>query len=619
MSKVRLPESKIRALHIGQRPVVDAKGQTTLEPNTSGKPYRFKDGTQGAPKGFGVYVGKSGAIYEVVKRMGDTVQRVAIGPVENMRLADAHDEARKHLGTMAKGIKPAESKRKEEATDDAKHITVRTCMERYIERLDIRRAGGKVKPISVDAVRKSLARLERPEVNLADKEVDELTETMLITAWNALRLSAMKKSNRLSPAMKTALATRDEWWDLSVSEYQKMGITGKHIQRAMSAGLVAVEHTFADMNRAIEQAIRKERENARRAGRDVQLSVNPLDALHELDKWRKGKELKEHYRKAKVRNPLTKDETLPNVLKTLVARRNSMNALNSVGVDYILLTLLWGARRNEPTKLVWYDRVDQDTLLQEKASWVWLAPEPNAKNPTTQAKGSQVFFHDTKNGEVRHIPLGYFAERILRRRHDDHMAIDEQLPIELAEAEKALRVVKKETKDYRKVAKAEHTVRMTKDKMERRRWVFPAKSSKSEHGHYSDSKSLLANVRVDAGLVDLREDVDIGLTPHDLKRTFGRFAAEHLSGRLVSQLLNHKPEERDDQMSNVSLRYTEQEWSVLRDGLNVVEEAMIATSPRVWNALKGPDKQRLDEANDAPIEIKSGLRTKKTQAEEASA
>jgi hypothetical protein len=34
-----------------------------------------------------------------------------------------------------------------------------------------------------------------------------------------------------------------------------------------------------------------------------------------------------------------------------------------------------------------------------------------------------------------------------------------------------------------------------------------------------------------------------------------------------------------------------------------VEELMVASSPRVWNRLKGVDKPRLDESRDEPVTI----------------
>ncbi|KOB01493.1 hypothetical protein AE929_14455 [Xanthomonas arboricola] len=115
----------------------------------------------------------------------------------------------------------------------------------------------------------------------------------------------------------------------------------------------------------------------------------------------------------------------------------------------------------------------------------------------------------------------------------------------------------------------------------------------------------MANVRRDAGLLNLSEDNDIGLTPHDFRRTLGRYAALLFGGsRIVSQLLrHHTPGLGTDRMAAVSERYTEQEWSKLREAMGRVEESMIATSPRVWNRLKGTDRPRLDEVNDEPVTI----------------
>ncbi|KQR18054.1 hypothetical protein [Xanthomonas sp. Leaf148] len=106
-------------------------------------------------------------------------------------------------------------------------------------------------------------------------------------------------------------------------------------------------------------------------------------------------------------------------------------------------------------------------------------------------------------------------------------------------------------------------------------------------------------------MLNLSEDIDIGLTPQDLRRTMGRYAAQLFGeGRIVSQLLHHHTRgQGGDRVAAVSGRYTEQEWSKLREAMARVEEAMVAKSPRVWNRLKGTDKPRLDEANDPPVTI----------------
>lgn len=155
------------------------------------------------------------------------------------------------------------------------------------------------------------------------------------------------------------------------------------------------------------------------------------------------------------------------------------------------------------------------------------------------------------------------------------------------------------------VERLEKEVEQARRALARSVFVFPARSHRSKTGHYSDSKSIVANVRRDAGLLDLRAEVDIGLTTHDFRRILGRYAGLLFGeSRIVSQLLHHHtPGPGTDRMAAVSERYTEQEWSKLREAMGRVKESMIAMSPRVWNRLKGTDKPRPDEVNDEPATI----------------
>lgn len=611
-----LSERQLRALTVAQRPALDASGKTVLVPNPTGKPYRFQDATTGSPTGFGVYVGMTASTFEVRKRVGESFVRVALGSVDDMSIEQAHAKAREHLAYIVEsgGESPRRKQESDQAIADLRRITVRQCLDRYIARMRAQVDAGKRKANSTKAVENSLARLARAEVGLADKAIRNLDRDTIVRAWNNLRTSAMLKSNRLPEEVKVALAAKDKWWGLDPAEYRAIGLSGKHIQRAMSAGIEAVEHTFADVSRAIELVLRQERLDAAREGRDVVLQSNPIEILFDMELWRGAKEKREHYRRAQVRNPLGKDDgTLPAVLKTLVYRRNLQNGLNAVAVDYLLLTLLWGCRRNEGAPLQWYSKASADDLAMERVSWVWLSDSANAINPTTRRRGSQVFFHDTKGGEVRFLPVAYFAERILRMRWADCQAVEERLPIELDAARKAVAAVRKGTRDYIKIAKAEQEVSRIEQKAERLKWVFPARSTKSREGHYSDSKSILKNVRVDAGMLDLRKEIDIGLTPHDLRRTLGRFAEALLGGRrIVSDMLNHKVQ---NGAATVTDLYNEQEWSELREAFAKVEEVMIGTSPRVWNLLKGSDKPRMDEVNDKPVAVHSGLRARQGEEE----
>lgn len=152
---------------------------------------------------------------------------------------------------------------------------------------------------------------------------------------------------------------------------------------------------------------------------------------------------------------------------------------------------------------------------------------------------------DTKSGEERFLPLTYFAERVLRHRFETRLD-DEDALRELAAAESLLKSAKAEGAARQVLVALESGVQEALRKVDRTRFVFPARSSRSKSGHYLDSKSILANVRRDAGLagqqergVDIRDEVDQGLT-HDLRRTLGRYAALKFGeSRIVSQMLHH--------------------------------------------------------------------------------
>ncbi len=602
---------EIRALDITNFPEVRGKKWMArgVNPHRDAqdrpKPYRFLDGNKGAPKGFGFYVGARGASYEVSKRGANGFVRFSLGSVNDMGLDEAYEEARKKLGVLKEtGDNPKRKAALDAVLSNRKSITVEACFLALIEDMTWRAKKKQIKASSVDGVRDSLARLQRPEVGLAGMQVRDITEKVALNAFETLRLSAMKRSNRIPTPMRDALAKVKDWQTLSPEELERLGITGKYVPRVQAAGLAAAEHTMGDAIRAIDLVVKQEASEALSQGRSPVLFANPLSVLIEKKAFRSARQLRTHYKNAKVRNPLgVEDQTLPRVLKTIVARRDEQGGHNSAAADYLLLTLLFGARRSEAARLKWYDRCTKTELQQKLASWVWLSDDENKVNPLTGKAGSQAYFHDTKSGEERHIPISYFARRILMRRLAERDQLATEIPGRIKAAEQRLREVKKTTEDYRKLGYAQRQVDIERGRTDRLQWVFPARSHKAKSGHYSDSKSILRNVRRDAGLVDLDKEIDIGLTPHDLRRTLGRFAAKLRSGVIVSQMLHHSVPEKGEEMAEVSKLYTEQEWGDLREAFAEVEEAMIATSPRVWNRLKGVDKPRLDEANDPPAEI----------------
>lgn len=627
--RYHLTLAQLRKLTPQQHPSIDpTTGRTKLVPH-DGTPYRIllamegntTPGAVGIP-GFGVRVGKTKNTFEVQvgTGVGTKTRRETLGSVMEMTIEEAVSRAlatRKAIKLNGESPKRAEKIFRQ--SQEVQGITVGACLERYIAKLERQRLNGQTKASSVEAARDSLARISRVDVGLAKVQVRDLfaevkngsiDEHPMVRYWNKCRLSCMRNSNRLDDAQKNALAAAGNWWKLDAVELEKLGFKGKHIQRAKAAGLAAVEHTFGDINRAIDLVIAEEAQRSILQKRQPELVVNPTRILYEEGFFRDHTQLRAHYRKAQVRNPLgeaEEDQSLQRAMKALIHRRDyATDSHQKVGVDYLFIVLLWGLRRNEGTVLRWYEDCTAAQLAHEEVSWVWLAPGPDARNPTTGMSGSQAFLHDTKTGVVQHIPICYFAERILRVRWDDRLETLEGHQARLAKAKAELVAAQSRTHDEVKLAVYRKAIRREEFRRANSGWVFPARSIKAKEGHYKDSKSLLVYLREATGRVDLSRDIDVGLTVHDFRRTMGRFASKLLSGRMVSELLKHhqsKGADGDAMSATTERYYSDQEWADVRRAMAQVEESIIQTSPRVWNRLKGPDKPVLDEVNDPPVEL----------------
>lgn len=244
-----------------------------------------------------------------------------------------------------------------------------------------------------------------------------------------------------------------------------------------------------------------------------------------------------------------------NPLSKEMSLGNFLNALwdrrpaNRTGCDYLLLLLLWGCRKSEHAGLMWKELLSPKEALA--SSWVDL-------------KRGEVYFHKTKNRRPYRLPLTDAAREILKQRQEF-----------LAE-------------------------RMDTEKMgERRFFVFPAENRRSESGHYSDAGTLLDYIRGDAGIDQL--------TQHDFRRTFGRVAETlQLPELAIKRLMNH-------QADGITDRYTEPEWREMKKRLQRMEDAILATAPRVYNALKPSTKPPMHD--DGKWKRRPQRRNKTTNAE----
>lgn len=470
---MRIELSQTLVLHkltIDNKPAEGPLGRIVYVPNPQRTPYIVFDAHRDAPVGFGVKVGATKKVYLVQRRAGAVVVKAKLGNVADFpsisaaRLAAADMARTIHEG----GRNPNAVKR--ETLAAAKADTLGGALHAYRDYL-ASRSKKRAKPSTLRVVDATIRHFE----DWADKPIGELSSAAILKRWHA-------------GIRSTAEGTT-----------------------ATDRGRTATEQRFRWATAAVRHAMKREAHEALLGGREPRLPANPFDILAFEEVFRTKAELERDFKERGSRNPLgIREGTLGRFLAALWGRRTR----NRMGGDYLLLTLLWGARRNESASVQWRDRLTPAAAA--RCSWVDLDTR-------------EVCFYRTKNGNDLFLPIGDGALEILKQRKDDRKAGE--------------------------------------------LYVFPVRSSKKTNSavHYSDAKSILRYVRVDAGLKVLRT--------HDLRRTFGRVAEETTSETMVKRLLNHTDPR------NPTLRYTDPEWQRVVEVVQKVECALLAAAPTVYNAL----------------------------------
>ncbi len=468
----------INKLSIDVKPSLDQQGRVVYLPNPERKPYLITDNHRDSPVGFGVKISATKKTYFIQRRVSSAENRPSTGgraPQEVIRstignvsdftsIEQARDVARNFVQTM-KLTKRNPNTVKREA--DASELTISEVFAQYRQHLL-----GRAKPAKPN----TLAVLDKAE-------------------------------NRLS-----------EWAGLRVKD-----LTGNEILRKFdeiaSRARTAAEQTFRWVNVAVKHAIEIEAGNAQTQQRQPSLSYNPFSILKVQKKFRTRSELEDSYRAKGVRNPLSPKDTLGRFLTALHNKRS----LNRLGCDYLLLTVLLGARKEETASLCW-----REVLTEEEARTTSYVDLENR----------MIRFYDTKNRNDHELPICDATKRILEDRRD--------------------------------------IVNDNEKRADKRKWVFPARSSRSMIGHYSDSKSLRENLCQEAGIVKL------GM--HDLRRTFGRVAEELTSYAVVKKLLNHR------NTTDPTERYANPDQDRVYEALQRIELNMLLTSPELYNSLLASSK-----------------------------
>ena len=424
----------INKLSIDVKPSLDPQGRVVYLPNPERKPYLITDNHRDSPVGFGVKISATKKTYIVQRRVSSPgnrpktggkspseVIRSTIGNISDFANIDQAREVARNLVQTMKLTKRNPNKIKRES--EASELTISEVFAQYRQHLL-----GRSKPAKPNTL-------------------------------NVLN----KAENRLS-----------EWSGLRVKD-----LTGNEILRKFdeiaSRARTASEQTFRWANVAVRHAIEIEASNAQTQQRQPSLSYNPFSILKVQTKFRTRSELEDSYKAKGVRNPLSPKDTLGRFLTALHNKRS----FNRLGCDYLLITVLLGARKEETASLCWLESLTDEEA--KTASYVDL-------------ENRIIRFYDTKNRNDHELPICDAVKRILEDRRD--------------------------------------IVQEAETRPERLMWVFPARSKRSKVGHYSDSKSLREYLCQEAGIFKL------GM--HDLRRTFGRVAEELTSYAVVKRLLNHR-------------------------------------------------------------------------------
>lgn len=184
--KYRLSKAQLQSLTMGHRPTLTVDGWVHLVDNTTGRPYRFRDGSPGSPIGFGSRAGPDSRTR--AGRGRSHIRQTGEDPQERIK---ATTEARKVRGT-----------------------TVGEALQKYLDSLKKPPTGKKAKPGSIRCRAASGSAVVAPGRRLIDVAVADLTDERLVEALNNMRHTAMQASNLLSKDTKDRLKAAGRRWEL---------------------------------------------------------------------------------------------------------------------------------------------------------------------------------------------------------------------------------------------------------------------------------------------------------------------------------------------------------------------------------------------------------------------
>lgn len=419
--KLELSKDLVRKLTFDEKPVgKDAAGKVVFSKNTKNEAYFIFDTHRDAPIGFALKVASTKKVFVVQRKVENKTIRSTLGDATDLLAQHTLDGVRILAAKIASQIR--ETKSNPSTRQEQKAPTLGYAFAQYHKFLTERND----KKISPETFRS----LKQARERLAKWEHTFLQDLDAETVLNEFKLNA-------------ATPTANE---------------------------LAFRFASTAVNRLIDFSSLDPKNIPLR---------NPFRVLTTQKMYRSAATLDAQYEASRTRNPLKDKSSLGSFLKALWVRREKGDR---VGCDYLLLTLLFAARKSETSRLRWVEM---------------LTDEEKTTSSYVDLKNRIAHFFDTKNKRNHKIPISDCALQLLRARQVHN--------IDLLQC----------------------------GNVQDRTWVFPAKGATNKHGYYKDPSDLLGRICMEANISKF--------TLHDLRRTWGAWSVQvQIYEQLSRDYMNHQ-------------------------------------------------------------------------------
>jgi integrase len=351
-------KDNLKRLNIDSLPVVEDGQMVDVISVATPKPYIVFDEDPRAPQGLGFYVGKKKRTFVLQVRVGKTIKKITVGDYPRLNVNTMRDDTDVRLiatevrSALKRGVDISELRNEE------RMYVATTLQDIFDNYLRMYKRGNSPRANSIKAIEAAMRRLK---------------------PWMALSIRAIGRE------------TVEAIWDqIAVDEGHR----------------TAAEQTLMWCRAAFNVYIEGLHANRNKASFDGDVLINPF--LYARRLMRSRNELEEQYLKNGVRNPLNNDpEHLGKWLNAVWGKRQS----NRSAADYLLTTLLVGARRNETSQLTWSKHLEK--MPAKKRS------EYSEVDFDADEGRGRLIFRATKNGTTHIVPMGKFLRWLLVERSKD--------------------------------------------------------------------------------------------------------------------------------------------------------------------------------------------------------